>query len=77
MLRVWWQANKMTPKKYTKLLCSILYMNQSKMRQATAYTDRETGKFYVLIINEALHMGDTLHSSYLNPNQMHCHGLIV
>jgi hypothetical protein len=40
------------------------------VQAATACTDVETGKTFILIINEALHMGENLQSSYLNLNQM-------
>jgi hypothetical protein len=47
------------------------------VKGATAYTDSETGKTYILIINEALYLGDTMMTSYLNPNQLRHHGLVV
>jgi hypothetical protein len=47
------------------------------MKGATAYTDSEMGKTYILIINEALYLGDTMRTSYLNPNQLRHHGLVV
>jgi len=47
------------------------------VKGATAYTDSETGKTYILVINEALYLGDTMSTSYLNPNQLRHHGLVV
>jgi len=47
------------------------------VQAATDYTNAETGNTFILIINETLHMGESLKSSYLNPNQMQCHGVVV
>jgi hypothetical protein len=47
------------------------------VQAATAYTCPETGQTYILIINQALYMGDTLSTSYVNPNQMRHNGVIV
>jgi len=47
------------------------------VQTTTAYTDPENGKTYILIINETLPLGDALGASYLNPNQMRAHGLVV
>jgi len=47
------------------------------VQAAVAYTDAETGKMYILIINETLYMGDSMRCTYLNPNQMQHHGVIV
>ena len=70
---------------YTEKVCQITPFHPGYetikdvpiVQAATAYTDIETGNTFILIINEALYMGDTLQSSYLNPNQMRCHGVIV
>jgi hypothetical protein len=37
---------------------------------ATAYTDHETGKVFIIVINEALWFGDNLTNSLINPNQL-------
>ncbi len=47
------------------------------VQAAAAYTNPDSGKAYILIIKEALYMGDTLAKSYLNPNQMQHFGLVV
>jgi hypothetical protein len=47
------------------------------VQAAAAYTDPDSGKTYILIINEALYMGDTMTRSYMNPNQMQHFGLVV
>jgi hypothetical protein len=47
------------------------------VQTTTAYTDPENGRTYILIINEALYLGDVLAVCYLNPNQMRAHGRIV
>ncbi len=38
------------------------------VQAATAYTDLHTGKTYILIINKALYLRESLKTSYLNPN---------
>jgi hypothetical protein len=47
------------------------------VQAALAYMDTETGKIYILIINETLYMGDSMECTYLNPNHMRHHGVIV
>ena len=44
---------------------------------ATLWIHPETGKSYILIINEALYFGDRLTSTLLCPNQMRANGLSV
>jgi hypothetical protein len=44
---------------------------------ATAWTSQTTGETYILVINEALWMGDVLDNSLLNPNQLCHHGVKV
>ena len=44
---------------------------------ATLWHDPETGRPYILIINEALFFGDQLGETLLNPNQMRDHGLQI
>jgi hypothetical protein len=43
----------------------------------TAWVDPKSGQSYLLILNKCLFMGDTMKHSLLNPNQLHCNGLIV
>jgi hypothetical protein len=43
----------------------------------TAWVDPNSGQSYLFILNECLFMGDTMKHSLLNPNQLHCNGLIV
>jgi hypothetical protein len=44
---------------------------------ATAWTDERTGLTYILVVNEALWMPDTVTSSLINPNQLRAYGIIV
>jgi hypothetical protein len=70
---------------YTEKVCEVTPYHSSYapmedipiVQAATAYTDPNSGKTYILIINEALYMGDTMSRSYINPNQMQHFGLIV
>jgi hypothetical protein len=43
----------------------------------TAFNDPTTGETFILIINQALYLGDVLEETLLNPNQMRHNGLIV
>jgi hypothetical protein len=47
------------------------------VQAATAYTDHETGVTYMLIINQAIHVGGDLPAMLLNPNQLRSNGVIV
>jgi hypothetical protein len=44
---------------------------------ATAWTDKRTGLTYILVVNEALWMPDTVTSSLINPNQLRAYGITV
>jgi hypothetical protein len=44
---------------------------------ATAWTDERTGSTYILVVNEALWMPDTVTSSLINPNQLRAYGITV
>jgi hypothetical protein len=44
---------------------------------ATAITSSATGETFILVFHEAIWMGDHLHHSLLNPNQLRHHGVIV
>jgi hypothetical protein len=44
---------------------------------ATAWTDERTGLTYILVVNEALWMLDTVTSSLINPNQLRAYGITV
>ena len=44
---------------------------------ATAWTDRQTGETYILIVHEALWMADRLSHSLINPNQLRAFGTLV
>jgi hypothetical protein len=44
---------------------------------ATAWTDERTGLTYILVVNEALWMPDTVTSSLINPNQLRAYGITV
>jgi hypothetical protein len=43
----------------------------------TAYTDPDSGITYILIVNQAIHVGHDLPTTLLNPNQMRSNGIIV
>jgi hypothetical protein len=70
---------------YTEMVCSVLpyhpgYQAQSDVpvvQAVTTYTDQETGESYILVINQALYMGDTLPASLISPFQLQSHGIIV
>ena len=47
------------------------------VKAATAWQSPHTGQTYILVFNEALWMGDTLHHSLLNPNQMRHYSIKV
>jgi hypothetical protein len=47
------------------------------VQAGTAYTDPDTGITYILVINQAFHVGHDLPTTLLNPNQMHSNGVIV
>ena len=44
---------------------------------ATAWQSSETGQLYILVLNEALWMGDSMEETLLNPNQLRHFGTIV
>jgi hypothetical protein len=44
---------------------------------ATAWTDERPGSTYILVINEALWMPDTVTASLINPNQLRVYGITV
>jgi hypothetical protein len=44
---------------------------------ATAWTDERTGLTYILVVNKALWMPDTVTSSLINPNQLRAYGITV
>jgi hypothetical protein len=44
---------------------------------ATAWTDERTRLTYILVVNEALWMPDTVTSSLINPNQLRAYGITV
>jgi hypothetical protein len=44
---------------------------------ATAWTDQETGKTWILLIHEAIWMADTMPHSLINPNQLLAYGVDV
>jgi hypothetical protein len=44
---------------------------------ATAYTNKDTGEIYILIVNEGLWFGPKLDHSLINPNQLRHHGVDV
>jgi hypothetical protein len=44
---------------------------------ATAWTDERTGLTYILVVNEALWMPDTVTSNLIKPNQLRAYGITV
>jgi hypothetical protein len=44
---------------------------------AMAWTDKRTGSTYILVVNEALWMPDTVTASLINPNQLRAFGITV
>ena len=47
------------------------------VQAGTAYEDRESGKTYILILNQSLYLGDSLPSTLLNLNQARSNGVVV
>jgi hypothetical protein len=47
------------------------------VQAATAYDDPETGVTAILMLNEAMWMGDTMEHALVNPNQLRAHGITV
>jgi hypothetical protein len=47
------------------------------VQAATAYTDPESGETFILVVNQALYLGEDLRTTLLNPNQMRSNGIIV
>jgi hypothetical protein len=47
------------------------------MTAATAYDDPTTGITYILIMGQALYMGDKMKNTLLCPNQLRSNGIIV
>jgi hypothetical protein len=47
------------------------------VQAATAYDNPETGETTILILNEAIWMGDTMGHTLVNPNQLRAYGLTV
>jgi hypothetical protein len=40
------------------------------VQAAAAYTDPDSGETFVLIINQALYIGEDLQTTMINPNQL-------
>jgi hypothetical protein len=47
------------------------------VQAATAYNNRDTGKTTILILNEAIRMGDQMEHTLINPNQLRAYGITV
>ena len=47
------------------------------VQAATAYQSHYTGQVYILILNEALWMGDSMKHTLINPNQLRHYGVKV
>lgn len=71
---------------YTNRTCSINGYNRNDpsggipdipiVKAATAY-DAPTGKTYIIVIPQALYLGEYIDYSLLRPNQLRHHGVIV
>jgi hypothetical protein len=70
---------------YTDKVCSVTpyhpkykaLQNVPIVQAGTAYEDRESGKTYILILNQSLYLGDSLPSTLLNLNQARSNGVVV
>ncbi len=51
--------------------------NAPIVQAGTAYDHPETGKTYILILNQALYLGDQFPITLLNPNQARANQIIV
>jgi hypothetical protein len=47
------------------------------VQAATAYDNRDTGETTILILNEAIWMGDQMEHTLINPNQVQAYGITV
>jgi hypothetical protein len=47
------------------------------VQAATAYDNPETGETYILILNQAIWMGDKMRHTLVNPNQLRAYGITV
>ncbi len=47
------------------------------VQAATAYNNRDTGKTTILILNEAIWMGDQMEHTLINPNQLRAYGITL
>jgi hypothetical protein len=47
------------------------------VQAATAYDNPETGETYILILNQAIWMGDKMSHTLVNPNQLRAYGITV
>ena len=54
-----------------------LVSNVPIMNATTAWQLPVTGSVYILILNEALWMGNSMNTSLINPNQLHYYGTKV
>jgi hypothetical protein len=70
---------------YTKKSCYVMPFHPQYqsiadipvVQAVTAYTDPESGETFILVINQALFLGDDFQTSLINPNQLQSHGIIV
>ena len=46
-------------------------------RVATAWQSEDTAQTYILVMNEALWMGDSMESTFINPNQLRHYGIHI
>ena len=44
---------------------------------ATAWQSKDTGQVYIIVLEEALWMGDSLQTTLINPNQSRHFGVVV
>jgi hypothetical protein len=45
------------------------------VQAATVYDNRDTGETMILILNEAIWMGDQMEHTLINPNQLRAYGI--
>jgi len=67
-----------------RILCNVSFAksyehkeNVPIVKAGTAYDDEKTGITYILILGQALYLGDDVETSLLCPNQMRSNGVIV
>ena len=47
------------------------------LKAGTAYVDQEMGETYIFVLVQLPYLGDKLENSFLYPNQLWAHGVVV